>query len=536
MDFADLFSIALGAILVNNFIFSQFLGICPFMGVSKKIDTAMGMGMAVTFVMGVASAVCWPINQLLLKLNLGFMQTVVFILVIASLVQFVEMFLQKSMPSLYQALGVYLPLITTNCAVLGVVLQNTQNNYDFLESVVYGGHRRPGLPAGHRALCQRAGAPGVLRVPQGLRGLPHRAGDRRSAGAGLPGLLRPVGILREAQRYDNCDCCCCRARHFGRGVRRDFGLCCQDIRRGEGTPGKKAIAGVLPGANCGGCGYPGCAGYAAAVAAGKAATNCCAAGGDAVAAQIAEIMGVKAEATVKEVAQVQCTGGCRGREKYNYVGISDCAAAARLPGGGPAGCSYGCLGLGTCEKVCPFDAIHVVDGVAKVDEEKCKACKKCVDACPGTSSFWPPYKTKRHVAIPCSSKDKGVVVRQVCDNGCIGCGLCAKACPRRPLRWTRTWPSSTTTSASAAACAPRSAPASSSRWTGRSRRSSPPPPKLLPRPRPSKNPACSAPRSSSAAQFFRRFLRNLFSKRLCCGILKEIIMRRMIPWTMQANL
>ena len=138
MDFADLFSIALGAILVNNFIFSQFLGICPFMGVSKKIDTAMGMGMAVTFVMGVASAVCWPINQLLLKLNLGFMQTVVFILVIASLVQFVEMFLQKSMPSLYEALGVYLPLITTNCAVLGVVLQNTQNNYDFLESVVYG--------------------------------------------------------------------------------------------------------------------------------------------------------------------------------------------------------------------------------------------------------------------------------------------------------------------------------------------------------------------------------------------------------------
>ena len=138
MDFAGLFSIALGAILVNDFIFSQFLGICPFMGVSKKIDTAMGMGMAVTFVMGVASAVCWPINQLLLKLNLGFMQTVVFILVIASLVQFVEMFLQKSMPSLYQALGVYLPLITTNCAVLGVVLQNTQNNYDFLESVVYG--------------------------------------------------------------------------------------------------------------------------------------------------------------------------------------------------------------------------------------------------------------------------------------------------------------------------------------------------------------------------------------------------------------
>ena len=107
MDFTSLFSIALGAILVNNFIFSQFLGICPFMGVSKKVDTALGMGMAVIFVMGVASAVCWPINKYLLVANgLDFMQTVTYILVIASLVQFVEMFLQKAMPSLYQALGV----------------------------------------------------------------------------------------------------------------------------------------------------------------------------------------------------------------------------------------------------------------------------------------------------------------------------------------------------------------------------------------------------------------------------------------------
>ena len=139
MDFTSLFSIALGAILGNNFIFSQFLGICPFMGVSKKVDTALGMGMAVIFVMGVASAVCWPINKYLLVANgLDFMQTVTYILVIASLVQFVEMFLQKAMPSLYQALGVYLPLITTNCAVLGVVLQNTQNNYSFIESLVYG--------------------------------------------------------------------------------------------------------------------------------------------------------------------------------------------------------------------------------------------------------------------------------------------------------------------------------------------------------------------------------------------------------------
>ena len=146
MDVTQLFSIALGAILVNNFIFSQFLGICPFMGVSKKVDTALGMGLAVTFVMGLSSAVCWIINEYLLVNpaiygdgpNLAFMQTIAFILVIASLVQFVEMFLKKNVPSLYQALGIYLPLITTNCAVLGVVLLNVQNSYNFIESVVYG--------------------------------------------------------------------------------------------------------------------------------------------------------------------------------------------------------------------------------------------------------------------------------------------------------------------------------------------------------------------------------------------------------------
>ena len=139
MSFTGLVSIALGAILIQNFIFSQFLGICPFMGVSKKMDTALGMGIAVTFVMGIASVFCWLVNRfLLVPLGLGYMQTVAYILVIASLVQFVEMFRKKSIPSLYQALGIYLPLITTNCAVLGVVLLNTQNNYNFLESVVYG--------------------------------------------------------------------------------------------------------------------------------------------------------------------------------------------------------------------------------------------------------------------------------------------------------------------------------------------------------------------------------------------------------------
>ena len=135
----QLLAIMLGAILANNFIFSQFLGICPFLGVSKKVDTAVGMGIAVTFVMGLASAVCFLVNNyVLIPLGLGYMQTVAFILVIASLVQFIEMFLQKSMPSLYTALGIYLPLITTNCAVLGVVLLNVQENYNFIESVTYG--------------------------------------------------------------------------------------------------------------------------------------------------------------------------------------------------------------------------------------------------------------------------------------------------------------------------------------------------------------------------------------------------------------
>ena len=139
MEIFKLLSITLGAILANNFIFSQFLGCCPFLGVSKKVDTAVGMGVAVTFVMGLASAVCFVVNKyILIPLDLAYMQTVAFILVIASLVQFIEMFLQKAMPALYTALGVYLPLITTNCAVLGVALLNTQNEYNFIESVVFG--------------------------------------------------------------------------------------------------------------------------------------------------------------------------------------------------------------------------------------------------------------------------------------------------------------------------------------------------------------------------------------------------------------
>ena len=138
MQTQAIIGILISALLSQNFILVKFYGICPFMGVSKKIDTALGMGMAVTFVMALASALCYGVNLLLVALELEYMQTLAFILAIASIVQIVEMFLKKAVPALYQALGVFLPLITTNCAVLGVVLVNVQEGYDFLLSVING--------------------------------------------------------------------------------------------------------------------------------------------------------------------------------------------------------------------------------------------------------------------------------------------------------------------------------------------------------------------------------------------------------------
>ena len=138
MEANAILGIIIAALLSQNFILVKFYGICPFMGVSKKIDTALGMGMAVTFVMALASAACYLVNLLLVNLNAQYMQTVAFILVIASIVQVVEMFLKKAVPALYKALGIFLPLITTNCAVLGVALLNVQKGYDFLQSVLNG--------------------------------------------------------------------------------------------------------------------------------------------------------------------------------------------------------------------------------------------------------------------------------------------------------------------------------------------------------------------------------------------------------------
>lgn len=139
MGLTDILSLAIAAILVNNYILVQFLGCCSFFGVSKKTDTALGMGMAVIFVMAIASAASWAVQYFILEpLGLGYMQTIAFILVIATLVQFVEMFMKKAMPSLYSALGIFLPLITTNCAVLGAAILNSDSGYNLLESTLSG--------------------------------------------------------------------------------------------------------------------------------------------------------------------------------------------------------------------------------------------------------------------------------------------------------------------------------------------------------------------------------------------------------------
>lgn len=174
---SELLVICVGAILINNFVLVQFLGICPFLGVSKKVETAAGMGFAVVFVMLCASALTWVVQEyLLVPFNLEYMQTIAFILVIAVLVQFVEMFLQKSVPSLYDSLGVYLPLITTNCAVLGVAIQNITKfggtEMSFLKSIVYGGSAGLGFTL---AIVLFAGVRERLEssdVPDFLKGMP----------------------------------------------------------------------------------------------------------------------------------------------------------------------------------------------------------------------------------------------------------------------------------------------------------------------------------------------------------------------------
>ena len=188
-----------------------------------------------------------------------------------------------------------------------------------------------------------------------------------------------------------------------------------------------AVTEALPGNNCGGCGYAGCSGLAAAIVKGEAPVNQCPVGGAPVAAKIGEIMGVKAEEGERKAAFVKCAGTCeKANQAYDYTGITDCQMAAMMQNGGPKGCSFGCLGFGSCVKACPFDAIHIVNGVAVVDKEACKACGKCVAVCPKHLIEIVPYDQKH--LVKCNSQDKGKAVMQACTAGCIGCKMCEKAC------------------------------------------------------------------------------------------------------------
>ena len=188
-----------------------------------------------------------------------------------------------------------------------------------------------------------------------------------------------------------------------------------------------AVRAELPGNNCGGCGYAGCDGLAAAIAAGKAPVGGCPVGGVAVASKIAAIMGVDADAGVRLAAYVKCAGNCdKAKDEYVYTGIEDCRMAAMVPDGGAKMCSYGCLGFGSCVSVCDFDAVHVINGVAVVDTDLCKACGKCVAACPKNLIELRPVMGVANVT--CSSHDKGKPVMDACQAGCIGCTLCVKQC------------------------------------------------------------------------------------------------------------
>ena len=184
----------------------------------------------------------------------------------------------------------------------------------------------------------------------------------------------------------------------------------------------------MPGANCGGCGFPGCGGCAAAIVAGTAPANACPVGGAAVAAKIGSIMGVEAGSAEPTAAFVKCQGTCDiAKEKYTYFGLDDCTMAMQLAGGGAKSCTYGCLGLGSCKKVCAFGAIEIVNGIAVIDKDKCVSCGKCVSTCPKHIIELLPVKKK--VKVQCSSKDMGKNVNAVCSAGCIACKICEKNCP-----------------------------------------------------------------------------------------------------------
>jgi len=205
----------------------------------------------------------------------------------------------------------------------------------------------------------------------------------------------------------------------------------------ETDPRLEKLNACLPGANCGGCGYAGCGGYAEAVLNGEADIGKCASGGNECAQAMGAIMGVEVGEVTRKVALVRCSGEktydkdgnlvSGARIKANYEGFHDCIAASKVGGSGPLSCKYGCLGFGNCVKACKYDAIRIVNGVARVNEDRCVGCMSCAAACP--RNLIVPVEPDRNVVIACASMAKGAVTTRGCTVGCIGCGLCQKICP-----------------------------------------------------------------------------------------------------------
>ena len=194
---------------------------------------------------------------------------------------------------------------------------------------------------------------------------------------------------------------------------------------------EEAVTGCLNGANCGACGYAGCAAYAAAIVRDGAPIDKCAPAGNEGAKKIAAVMGVEAQEKERMVAFVKCSGGDKAQVKYAYDGVRDCALAAQAIGGGPRACAAGCLGYGNCVAACKFGALYIVDGVARVHHRLCTGCLACVDKCPKHLIVAIPYTAFGTIA--CNNTDKGGITRKVCENGCLGCKLCEKNCPHNAI-------------------------------------------------------------------------------------------------------
>ncbi|ATZ61389.2 MAG: RnfABCDGE type electron transport complex subunit B [Methanosarcinales archaeon Met12] len=196
-------------------------------------------------------------------------------------------------------------------------------------------------------------------------------------------------------------------------------------------PRVEKVLEVLPGINCGACGFPSCYDYAEQAVSGKAAVGLCTPGGEEVAEKMGNILGVSIGEMGRRVALLQCAGGIRSDDKFQYDGVKSCRAAALIKGGGKA-CAYNCLGYGDCANVCPVDAITIgEDGLPMIDEQVCVGCDLCVDVCP--KDILTVISRDKQTHVLCSSRDKGEYVRSICEVGCIGCGICVKVCPFKAI-------------------------------------------------------------------------------------------------------